>query len=110
MIEAIGQPRKQAAGHLHLSLKDSRPAVGGDHRPHQGALPAIRYAALARLQFVLGRGVNQIALAKRWPVQAVRFAQKATGKINRAEATPQSTRCNHGQLFKCWANAIAGVG
>src|ERR1035438_2778544 len=50
-------------------------------------------------------GVNQIALAKRWPVQAIRFAQKATGKINRAEATPQSTRCNHGQLFKCWANA-----
>ena len=57
------------------SLKDSRPAVGGNHRPHQGALPAIRYAALARLQFVLGRGMNQVTLADRWPIQAVRFVQ-----------------------------------
>jgi hypothetical protein len=32
------------------------------------------------------------------------------GKINRAEATPQSSCRNHDQLFKCGANAVSGIG
>ena len=84
--------------------------MGGNHRPDQGGLPRFRDVSLGLRQIASHGGVNQVALAKRWPVQAVRFAQKATGKINRAEATPQSTRCNHGQLFKCWANAVGGIG
>ena len=98
------------AGHVHLSLKGSSPVVDGNHRSHQGGLPRLRDVSLVLRQVASHGGVNQIALAKHWPVQAIRFAQKVTGKINRAEATPQSTRCNHGQLFKCWANAVGRVG
>lgn len=49
--------------------------MGGNHRPHQGALPDIANLALARLQFIRRRGVNQITLADRRPVQAVRLVE-----------------------------------
>jgi len=68
-------------------LKDGSPAVGGNHRPDQRGLPRFRDVSLALRQIASHGGVNQVALAKRWPVQSVRFAQKVTGKINRAEAT-----------------------
>jgi hypothetical protein len=49
--------------------------VGGNHRPHQGGLPRFCDVSLVLCQICSKGGVNQIALAKRWPVQAFRFVQ-----------------------------------
>ena len=49
--------------------------MGGNHGPDQGGLPRFRDVSLVLRQIGSKDGVNQIALAKRWRVLAVRFVQ-----------------------------------